>query len=195
MARARQRETTNLAGRKPALEELGGKGIVSGCQLNRRRAFPGGSSSPPVVDADGGSSRCGPWPPSIASVARSPGLGQNRSPVRRRRGNDMVSGGGCHGRPILDVLPNPGTTASQGARGGRAYGRNERARRGLAYATGQPACPPLPAPPLTSTAQSIAALDAQFPWVRGARNGCAEQSACAVTRAGRASLTAPAGGP
>ena len=56
----------------------------------------------------------------------------------------------------------------QGARGGRTYGRNERVRRALAAATPRPAAPPPPAPPLTSTVESIAALDAQFPWLRGA---------------------------
>ena len=56
----------------------------------------------------------------------------------------------------------------QGARGGRTYGRNEQARRALRAATPQPATPLPPAPPLTTTAESIAALDAQFPWLRGA---------------------------
>jgi hypothetical protein len=54
-----------------------------------------------------------------------------------------------------------------GARGGRAYGRNRRGRR----AQGQR--PPLeaverPVPDLETTAQAIAALNAQFSWLRGA---------------------------
>jgi hypothetical protein len=55
-----------------------------------------------------------------------------------------------------------------GARGGRTYGRNQRARRALMRA--QP--PPVPqrAAPGESTAQAMAALDAQFPWLR-----CAER--------------------
>src|ERR1700693_4691632 len=52
-----------------------------------------------------------------------------------------------------------------GARGGRAFGRNQRLRRAL-----------LPAPPDTvprraaipTTAAAIAMLDAQFPWLRAA---------------------------
>src|ERR1019366_3531566 len=51
-----------------------------------------------------------------------------------------------------------------GARGGRAYGRNQRARRAL-----------MPPPPQTvrlftvpreTTAEALVALDAQFPWLR-----------------------------
>jgi hypothetical protein len=53
-----------------------------------------------------------------------------------------------------------------GARGGRAYGRNQRARRGL-LATPPRTVPPRAAPP-ASTAESIAVLDARFPWLRGA---------------------------
>jgi hypothetical protein len=54
-----------------------------------------------------------------------------------------------------------------GARGGRTYGRNQRARRAL--------LPPSPAVPLPvwpgeSTAQAVAVLDARFPWLR-----CAEK--------------------
>jgi hypothetical protein len=54
----------------------------------------------------------------------------------------------------------------QGARGGRAYGRNQRARRALVAA-------PRPALPRRATsyptaAESIAVLDACFPWLRGA---------------------------
>jgi hypothetical protein len=53
-----------------------------------------------------------------------------------------------------------------GARGGRAYGRNQRARRAL-LATPPEAVPPCAAPPATA-AESIAALDARFPWLRAA---------------------------
>ena len=53
-----------------------------------------------------------------------------------------------------------------GARGGRAYGRNQRARRALS------APPPKAIVPHTrypaSTTESIAVLDARFPWLRGA---------------------------
>ena len=52
-----------------------------------------------------------------------------------------------------------------GARGGRAYGRNQRVRRALL-----PPClaAPLPVAPGESTAQAVAALDARFPWLRRA---------------------------
>ena len=57
---------------------------------------------------------------------------------------------------------------SLGARGGRAFGRNQRARRAV-----------LPTPPAAvapnaalpeSTAEAVAVLDARFPWLR-----CAEK--------------------
>jgi hypothetical protein len=53
-----------------------------------------------------------------------------------------------------------------GARGGRAYGRNQRGRRAQ--------MPPAPAPaarsvaPRETAAQASTLLDAQFPWLRGA---------------------------
>ena len=53
-----------------------------------------------------------------------------------------------------------------GARGGRAYGRNQRARR--ARMPTPPATVPQRAVPGETTAEAIAVLDAQFPWLRGA---------------------------
>ena len=50
-----------------------------------------------------------------------------------------------------------------GARGGRAHGRNLRARR--ARMATPPAAVRLHAPPGETTAQAIALLDAQFPWL------------------------------
>ena len=52
-----------------------------------------------------------------------------------------------------------------GARGGRAYGRNQRARRALL-----PPClaVPLPVARGESTAQAVATLDARFPWLHRA---------------------------
>jgi hypothetical protein len=55
-----------------------------------------------------------------------------------------------------------------GALGGKAHGRNQRARRALMPTP--PAATPLRNAPQQSTAEAIAALDAQFPWLR-----CAEQ--------------------
>jgi hypothetical protein len=62
---------------------------------------------------------------------------------------------------------------SLGARGGRAYGRNQRARR-ASLPTPRAAIPPCVTPqeaPRETTAKAIAVLDAQFPWLR-----CAERS-------------------
>src|ERR1017187_5459419 len=53
-----------------------------------------------------------------------------------------------------------------GACGGRAHGRNQRARRAL-VATPPEAVPP-PALPQQTTAEAIHLLDTQFPWLRGA---------------------------
>jgi hypothetical protein len=50
-----------------------------------------------------------------------------------------------------------------GARGGRAYGRNQRARRALLHPS--PAVPRLPVAKGETTAQAVAALDARFPWL------------------------------
>ena len=53
-----------------------------------------------------------------------------------------------------------------GARGGRAYGRNQRDRR--AQLPPAPAPAPRPVAPCETAAQASALLDAQFPWLRGA---------------------------
>jgi hypothetical protein len=56
-----------------------------------------------------------------------------------------------------------------GARGGRTYGRNLRARRALLPTQPQLALPrAADATPRQSTAQSVALLDTRFPWLRGA---------------------------
>jgi hypothetical protein len=52
-----------------------------------------------------------------------------------------------------------------GARGGKAYGRNQRLRRVLLPTPPEPA--PRHAPPRQTTAEAIALLDAQFPWLAG----------------------------
>ena len=59
---------------------------------------------------------------------------------------------------------------SQGARGGRAFGRNQRRRARIALMTTPPQTVPVSAAPGQTTAQAIALLDAQFPWLR-----CAEK--------------------
>ena len=53
-----------------------------------------------------------------------------------------------------------------GARGGRAYGRNQRARRAL-LPPPTPVDPPQAAPRQTA-AEAVALLDTRFPWLRGA---------------------------
>jgi hypothetical protein len=53
-----------------------------------------------------------------------------------------------------------------GARGGKVHGRNQRSRR--AQLPTPPEAVPLRAPPRQSTAESIAVLDARFPWLRWA---------------------------
>jgi len=60
-----------------------------------------------------------------------------------------------------------------GARGGKAFGRNERARRALLPAPASTV--PLPAAPRQTTAEDIAVVDARFPWLRGAEM---RQSTC-----------------
>jgi hypothetical protein len=54
-----------------------------------------------------------------------------------------------------------------GARGGRAFGRNQRLRRAR-LPTAPPDAVPRRAPLLPTTAEAIALLDAQFPWLRAA---------------------------
>jgi hypothetical protein len=63
-----------------------------------------------------------------------------------------------------------------GAKGGRAYARNCRARR-----QAQPVAPgPLPTipPAVETTAQAIVTLDCRFPWLKGAerRGGSRQQN-------------------
>ena len=56
-----------------------------------------------------------------------------------------------------------------GARGGRTFGRNQRARRArIASMPTPPEAVPLRAAPGPTTAEAIALLDAQFPWLRRA---------------------------
>jgi len=55
-----------------------------------------------------------------------------------------------------------------GARGGRAWGRNWRARQRGERAVAMPIVRP-DLPPVETTAQAIATLDAQFPWLQAER--------------------------
>ena len=56
-----------------------------------------------------------------------------------------------------------------GARGGRAHGRNQRARRALVALAPVPSSNvPLCATPGPTAAEAVALLDARFPWLRAA---------------------------
>ena len=68
--------------------------------------------------------------------------------------------------PYVFFSKTPEQLRRIGARGGKAFGRNHRARRSR-MPTPPPPAPPLAAPRET-TAQAIALLDAQFLWLRGA---------------------------
>jgi hypothetical protein len=57
---------------------------------------------------------------------------------------------------------------SQGARGGRAFGRNQRRRARIALMPTSPQAAPFCAASGQTAAQAIALLDAQFPWLRAA---------------------------
>ncbi len=69
--------------------------------------------------------------------------------------------------PYLVFHQTPEQLRRAGARGGRAQARNRRDRL-----RAQPQTPPhlvtSHARPLTTVAEAIAALDAQFPWLQGA---------------------------
>jgi hypothetical protein len=75
-----------------------------------------------------------------------------------------------------------------GARGGRAYGRNQRIRRAL-QATARVTIQP-EAEPQATAAESIAVLDANFPWLRGAEKIRFLKRGPAMAE-GRYSLTVP----
>jgi hypothetical protein len=64
---------------------------------------------------------------------------------------------------------DPDQLRRQGARGGRTFGRNQRARRArLALLPMTPPAVTQSAAPSQTTAEAIAFLDAQFPWLQRA---------------------------
>lgn len=68
--------------------------------------------------------------------------------------------------PYILFNKSPEQLRRLGARGGRTYGRNQRARRALT-----PAAPAAVSPGVEAretAAAAIHVLDAQFPWLRGA---------------------------
>ena len=68
--------------------------------------------------------------------------------------------------PYILFNKSPEQLRRLGARGGRAYGRNQRVRRTLAPTP--PEAVPSRAAPQETAAKSIQLLDARFPWLRGA---------------------------
>jgi len=89
------------------------------------------------------------------------------NPTARLRGVQTAIAG-PNTRPERAYLFNrsPEQLRLFGARGGRAYGRNQRLRRALLAAS--PKATPAGRLPQKNTADSIALLDARFPWLRGA---------------------------
>jgi hypothetical protein len=72
-----------------------------------------------------------------------------------------------------------------GARGGKAFGRNQRLRRALLPTPPTPTVL-LPAVPRHTTAEAVAALDACFPWLRGAeKREATRRGPAQATRDGR----------
>ena len=69
--------------------------------------------------------------------------------------------------PYILFNQSPQQLRRIGARGGRAYGRNRRARLSAPPTPPQQLVKPV-ASPVTTAARAIATLDAQFPWLRGA---------------------------
>ena len=69
--------------------------------------------------------------------------------------------------PYLLFNQSPEELRRIGARGGRAYGRNERARRRAQLHRPLEAVK-RPVPHVETAAEAIAALDVQFAWLRGA---------------------------
>jgi hypothetical protein len=71
----------------------------------------------------------------------------------------------------------PAQLRLQGARGGRAFGRNQRARRAqLTLMPTPPRAVPLCAAPQQTAAEAVAMLDAQFPWLRSVERRLSKRS-------------------
>ncbi len=69
--------------------------------------------------------------------------------------------------PYILFNKSPEQLRLLGARGGRAYGRNQRDRRAQ-MPSPPPATVPPRAVPRETAAQASSLLDSQFPWLRGA---------------------------
>ena len=83
----------------------------------------------------------------------------------------MVSGRLMTNYPHILFNKSPLQLRLLGARGGRTFGRNQRARRArIALMPAPTQAAPLCAAPGQTAAEAIALLDAQFPWLQ-----CAEK--------------------
>lgn len=69
--------------------------------------------------------------------------------------------------PYYSFKKSPEQLRLQGACGGRTFGRNQRLRRRTRLAMPEEALPSRAAT-LVTAAESIAVLDARFPWLHGA---------------------------
>jgi hypothetical protein len=85
--------------------------------------------------------------------------------------------------PYILFNKSPEQLRRLGARGGRAYGRNQRVRR--AQMPTPPAAGALPAAHGENAAEAIAVLDAQFPWLRGAESDSQEPASTSEPAAPR----------
>jgi hypothetical protein len=86
--------------------------------------------------------------------------------------------------PYILFNKSPEQLRQLGARGGRTQGRNRRLHRLLQVSA--PPAPPIE-PDWETAAEAIAALDAQFPWLRGAEKRTSpvrHAPATAVSQAG-----------
>ena len=79
---------------------------------------------------------------------------------------NVVSAGDTMTDHIYTFDVSPDRLRRLGARGGRAFGRNQRARRTLQATRPEIVLSPAVLP--GTTAESIAILDGRFPWLRGA---------------------------
>jgi len=78
-----------------------------------------------------------------------------------------------HAHPNALFNKSPVQLRRIGALGGKAYARNQRARRALMPTPA--AVTPLGSAPRQSTAEAVAALDAQFPWLCCAEKRCSRK--------------------
>jgi hypothetical protein len=112
----------------------------------------------------------------ITTAARAPGADvfDAAEDPAKGAGNQRLTGVGNDPTAIKHIYPymlfnkSPLQLRRIGALGGKAHGRNQRARRALMPTP--PAATQSGAAPRQSTADAIAVLDARFPWLR-----CAEQ--------------------